>query len=72
MFEDGIDIATIAMSLDLQAVNTTIRYLHHSLKIKERAMYRTTFPTQPPDANPDGSRRFVLTAKDRAILKRLK
>jgi integrase len=74
MFEDGVDIATISLFLGHEDVNTTIRYLHHSLKIKERAMYRTTFPTPPPGAPDDSDRRgrFVMSDADRTLLKRLK
>ena len=47
LLHNGVDRATIALWLGHESVETTYIYLHADLKLKERAMARTT-PTETP------------------------
>ena len=47
LLHNGVDRATIALWLGHESVETTYIYLHADLKLKERAMARTT-PTEMP------------------------
>lgn len=74
MYEDGVSIETLSLWLGHADVSTTMRYLQHSLKIKLRAMNRTTFPA-PPILGPGREQaigQFVLSSADRELLKKLK
>ena len=44
----GVDVAVIALWLGHESTETTQRYLHADLSIKERALARTALPGSPP------------------------
>ncbi len=44
--QHGIDRSVIALWLGHESVNTTDVYLHADLKMKERALAKTTLPNQ--------------------------
>jgi integrase/recombinase XerD len=74
MYEDGVAIETLSLWLGHANVATTMKYLQHSLKIKLRAMNRTSFPT-PPGLTHDREvigDRFVLSETDKEVLKKLR
>jgi site-specific recombinase XerD len=47
LLQAGVDVATIALWLGHERIDTTMIYIHADLTIKERALARTTPPGVP-------------------------
>lgn len=73
MVESGVDIADISMILGHKDVKTTMRYIHHNLKIKERAMARVTFPyVENMPMSPPALERWKPSEHDKILLDALR
>jgi integrase/recombinase XerD len=48
LLHDGVDITVIALWLGHESLQSTQRYIHADMELKERALARTTPPGIPP------------------------